>query len=97
MLIKIDQQSERSNFKVYLENIKIIKFKLCSTFYLGSYEAAHKSILQRSFRIEQEIGSSVCTHCHDHGSSFTPPKAARGSAAAHHAQRVALVGHGPAA
>jgi hypothetical protein len=30
------------------------------------------------------------------GSSFTPPKAARGSAAAHHAQRVALVGRGPA-
>jgi hypothetical protein len=30
------------------------------------------------------------------GSFFTPPKAARGSAAAHHAQRVALVGRGPA-
>jgi hypothetical protein len=37
MLIKIDQQSERNNFKVYLENIKIIKLKICSTFYLGSY------------------------------------------------------------
>jgi hypothetical protein len=25
-----------------------------------------ESILQRSFRIEPEIGASVCTHCHDH-------------------------------
>jgi hypothetical protein len=31
------------------------------------------------------------------GSSFSPPKAARDSAAAHHAQRVAPVGRGPAA
>jgi hypothetical protein len=30
-------------------------------------------------------------------SSVTPLKAARGKAAAHHAQRVALVGRGPAA
>jgi hypothetical protein len=61
MLIKIDQQSERNNFKFYLENIKIIKLKLCCTFCLGSYEAAHERILQRSFRIERPFAPIVTT------------------------------------
>jgi hypothetical protein len=52
------------------------------------------SILLPSF-IQQSLTAGWCEGLF--GSSFTPPKAARGSPAAHHAQRMALVGCGPAA